>query len=61
MSDDVMTAVEALRRAVLDAGPRPTVHFLTLQKHRREWPALWMAIEHLLEATDPIARGNADG
>ena len=40
--------VEALRRAITDAGPVPEYHRTIMARHRREWPTLWQAIDALL-------------
>lgn len=43
-------AIERLRLAIEDEGPRPDLHRATLARHRAEWPTLWRAIDNLLEA-----------
>jgi hypothetical protein len=46
-------AIEQLRRAILDPGRDPVWHRRTMERHRREWPVLWRAIDRLLrEETD---------
>lgn len=41
-------AVEAVRRAVLDAGSHPKHHREVMARHRKEWPTLWLALDALL-------------
>ena len=41
--------IEALRRAVMDAGPRPDHHYEVMARHQREWPVLWQAIRTLIQ------------
>ena len=44
----MISPTEQLRRAVTNPGPRPKVHYETTFRHRREWPALWAAIDRIL-------------
>lgn len=38
-----------LKQVIRDPGPSPSHHYRTMQRHRREWPALWKVIDELLE------------
>lgn len=40
---------EALVRAIENPGPSPHWHRQVLHKHRKEWPALWAAIDKILD------------
>lgn len=44
-------AVDSIRSAIADPGPRPDIHRLIITRHRREWPTLWAAIDELMAAT----------
>lgn len=48
-------AVHRLRRAVTDPGDHPEYHARQIALLRRNWPALWEAVNNLLY---PEARGN---
>ena len=48
-------AVQAVRRAIEDAGSHPGYHRSVMKRHRAEWPALWRALDQLLE--QPAPRG----
>lgn len=41
----------AVRRAIWDAGPFPSYHREVMERHRREWPTLWKALDELLAPT----------
>jgi hypothetical protein len=41
-------ALGELRRAVHDFGPHPEHHVEIMERHRREWPRLWEAIDKLV-------------
>ena len=48
-------AIEELRRAVYDPGPRPGYHYAMCAKMREEWPTLWHAIQNcILAASRPV-------
>lgn len=40
---------DRLRQAVEDEGPNPRYHREVMERHREEWPALWAAIDEILE------------
>ncbi len=48
---DMADAVKQVREAVEDEGNHPYHHRKVLREHRRQWPALWEAIDTLLEVT----------
>ena len=41
-------ALEAVRRAITDAGSHPGYHRSVMRRHRAEWPSLWHALDKLL-------------
>lgn len=41
-------AIDAVRTAIRDEGPRPKWHRAMMERHRREWPTLWAALDALL-------------
>ncbi len=43
-------AIEAVRRAILVAGPHPRYHAEIMRKQRAEWPTLWNALDELLKS-----------
>lgn len=43
----------AVVRAIKDEGAHPAYHREVMARHRKEWPALWRAL-------DALVRGNAD-
>jgi hypothetical protein len=45
---DVVLALDELKRAYSDKGPRPDVHDRLAARHRQEWPTLWRALDRLL-------------
>ena len=40
--------IDALILAVHDEGPMPRFHRQVMQRHRREWPTLWDAIDGII-------------
>lgn len=46
-------AYDALAAAVRDEGRAPEFHRRVVNRHRREWPALWAAIDQVLAAGPP--------
>ncbi len=49
----MMDPLEQLREAIENEGPKPRYHREVMERHRREWPTLWAAIDRLLgEAKD---------
>lgn len=40
--------IDAVRTAIRDEGPRPKWHRAMMERHRREWPTLWAALDALL-------------
>ena len=42
-------AIRDVRRAVQNEGPVPKHHRAVMARHRREWPALWEAIDRLMQ------------
>lgn len=42
-------AVKAIIKAIQDKGPEPTYHDNVMARHRHEWPALWKALDKLIE------------
>lgn len=57
----LLNAVTAIRTAINDAGPRPDVHRRTMERHRREWPALWKAIDELLARGESHRKEEGNG
>lgn len=47
-AEGLVEKVEAVRKAVADAGPVPSHHRSVLDCHRREWPTLWRALDALV-------------
>lgn len=43
-------AMAALVTAIQDKGAVPQYHAHVMKKHREEWPALWAAIDKIVEA-----------
>jgi hypothetical protein len=41
--------VEELNRAIKNGGPLPDPAQMVMKRQRREWPALWAAIDHIRE------------
>lgn len=39
----------AIHKAVRDEGPNPAYHHKIMERHRKEWPTLWEAIDLLLK------------
>lgn len=60
MTDDEVTAIEALRRAVRDPGRYPSHHYSVMMKHRHEWPTLWRAIDQLLTQSERTDESSAE-
>lgn len=50
VEDELRSAVEDLRVTIMNRGPNPSMHDKIMQRHRREWPTLWRAIDHLLRS-----------
>jgi hypothetical protein len=50
MASQTEQALQALEDAVTDLGPRPDYHRQVMERHRREWPRLWQAIDDILAA-----------
>ena len=48
MNDELKEALQQLRQAVKDEGPKPRFHREVEMRHRRQWPTLWSAIDRLL-------------
>lgn len=48
---EMADAVKQVREAVQDEGNHPYHHRKVLREHRRQWPALWEALDRLLEMT----------
>lgn len=44
--------VDAVVRAITDAGSHPDYHQALMTRHRHEWPTLWRAIDRLLSESD---------
>lgn len=42
-------AVAGVIEAIFNQGPRPDLHCQILDRHRREWPSLWAALDRLVE------------
>lgn len=40
--------IEAVRSAVHEPGPMPNFHRRVADRHRREWPTLWRALDSLV-------------
>lgn len=43
-------ALDALDRAITEAGPQPVWHERMMERHRREWPTLWAALDAIRRA-----------
>lgn len=43
---------EAIVRALTDAGGNPAYHYATMDRHRQEWPTLWVSLDHLVRTMD---------
>lgn len=48
-SSDIAVVVSGLVKALRDEGRSPAYHQATMQRHRREWPVLWKAIDRINE------------
>lgn len=44
-------AIAKIKKALLDKGPNPKFHDAMMEKHRKEWPALWRGLDELVKAT----------
>lgn len=44
----LLADMSELRDAVRDPGPHPDYHRSVMERHRREWPTLWQAIDRLI-------------
>lgn len=53
-NSDINIAIQKLRDAVVNPGPKPVHHYATMVRHRREWPVLWEAIDMLLLSSDNL-------
>jgi hypothetical protein len=53
-------ALLQIHRAVRTVGPAPRYHRRILRRHRREWPALWRAIDNAVNLIEriPVVRHN---
>lgn len=40
--------IDAVSRAIHDQGPVPGFHRRVADRHRREWPTLWRALDQLV-------------
>lgn len=40
--------VKEIQDAITNPGMSPTYHAIILEKHRRQWPTLWAALDKLL-------------
>lgn len=45
----LIEARERVYHAIMDQGPQPRHHLDTMKRHRREWPALWRALDELMQ------------
>lgn len=45
--DPADVAIQKMRDAIMVPGPRPRLHWDTVDRLRREWPTLWEAIQEL--------------
>lgn len=45
-------AIQLLNAAIGDKGPSPGYHMEVLKRHRKEWPALWTALDQVMELPD---------
>lgn len=41
-------ALEMLREAIENEGRCPRLHRRIMRRHRREWPALWIALDRVI-------------
>lgn len=39
-----------IRDAILNEGPQPLYHKSVMEKHRKEWPTLWNALDKLIKS-----------
>ena len=46
--DKLNSDIEKIRQAIEIEGPYPKVHRKIFNRHRREWPTLWRAIDNIL-------------
>lgn len=53
---DLTKAIQDLREAIRNEGSHPAWHRGIMERHRREWPTLWKAIDALLAAELGVAR-----
>jgi hypothetical protein len=51
-------AVEAIKQAIRNPGSHPAHHREVMERHRKEWPTLWKALDALLadSASPPSAQ-----
>lgn len=50
-----LAAIE-VRRAIVNTGSHPGYHTTIMNRHRKEWPTLWRALDKLVEAVNEEAR-----
>lgn len=50
--DAIYNAAFRLRTAIRNAGPVPNHHWMVMERHRKEWPTLWEALDELLKAVE---------
>src|SRR5688500_14009376 len=60
MTQRLHAALEQMWQALENEGPRPDYHRMIQQRHEREWPTLWRAIDEVQEAFEEqrILNGN---
>ena len=49
--EELLAALKSIRKAVFDEGRAPGHHHAVMNRHRREWPVLWKAIDKALKAS----------
>jgi hypothetical protein len=47
--EDLAPILQEIKSAIQNAGPNPQYHVVILERHRRQWPTLWSALDKLLE------------
>lgn len=53
---NVEEAAHRVHRAIVDEGPVPPYHNRVMEKHRKEWPTLWAALDELIAELDRTGR-----
>lgn len=48
-SIELWKAAFRVERALIDRGLNPSYHMTVMNRHKREWPKLWEALDDLME------------